>query len=151
MAALIGIANTTGEVPLSAATAKTILQVQSPSNHRLKILGWGVYFDGTSSSAEPIQVRLLEQQNTGTMFPLTINKQDPSLRETIQSTASINATAEPAVGLTIFKRIEVHPQGGYEELRPFSQEYIVSGNGKVGIECTAPATVNVHGYINFEE
>lgn len=149
MSAFIGTA-TTAEIALSAATAKTVLQLVAPSNHRLKVLAWGVYFDGISGSAEPVQVRLIRQTTAGTMSALTPVKVDDSLAESLQATAQHTATAEPTAG-DVLKGIEVHPQSGYEEHCPFGQEYIVGGGDRVGIECTAPATVNVRAWMRFEE
>jgi len=70
MAAVIAVANT-AEIALSGATAKTVLQLVAASNHCVKIKSWGVFFDGTSVTAEPVQVRLLRQTDAGTMSALT--------------------------------------------------------------------------------
>lgn len=149
MSAFIGLAST-AEIALTAATAKTILQLVAPSNHRLKVQGWGVYFDGVDGAGAPVVVKLARQSTAGTMSALTPTKQDDSLAETLQATAQHTATAEPTTGDTL-KQVNVHPQSGYEEACPFGQEYIVGGGDRVGIVCTAPAGVNVIGWIRFEE
>jgi hypothetical protein len=150
MSAIIATLETEGEIALVAATAKTILQLVAPANHRLKIIGWGVFFDGTNPNAEPVQVRLLRQTTAGTATAVTPKKNDNSISETIQSAGQKNATAEPTAG-DVLKALEVHPQGGYEEQLPFGLEYIMGGSGRLGIECNAPAGVNVRGFIRFEE
>jgi hypothetical protein len=148
MAGLICIAQTT-EVALVAATAKTIIQLIAPANQRLRIKRWGVFFDGVSATAEPVQVRLLRQSTAGTMSSLT-----PVLlvagSETVQTVAQHSATAEPAAG-NVLDIAEVHPQSGYEVAVPFDQPIEVPGGGRIGIECTAPAVVNVRAKIVFEE
>ncbi len=149
MADLQGIVNT-AEIALVSATLKTVIQLTTPANHRIKILGWGVYFDGTTSAAEPVVVSLVRQTSTGTMTPVTPVKRDPSVSETILTTAAINASVEPTT-TDIIESKEVHPQSGYEKIYPFSQEIIIGGSGRVGIICTAPNTVNVIGYVMFEE
>jgi len=149
MSAFIGLA-TTAEIALSAATAKTVLQLVAATNHRVRLLAWGVYFDGISSTEAPVQVRLLRQTTAGTMSALTPTKNDDSLSETLLTTAQHTATAEPTAG-DVLKGIEVHPQAGYEEACPFGQEFIIGGGDRVGIECTAPATVNVRAWARFEE
>jgi hypothetical protein len=149
MSAFIGIA-TTAEIALTAATAKTIMQLVAASNHRVKLLEWGVYFDGTSTTAEPVQVRLLRQTTAGTMSSLTPTKNDDSLAETLQTTAQHTATAEPTAG-DVLAVLEVHPQMGYEKIFPLGSEVIIGGGDRLGIECTAPAAVNVRGYMKFEE
>ena len=49
------------------------------------------------------------------------------------------------------KTIAVHPQLGYEYVCPQGQEIIVKGGGMLGFQAFAPATVNVRGYVLFEE
>jgi hypothetical protein len=137
-------------VALSAATAKTVIQLVAATNHRVKVLRWGVFFDGVSVSAEPVQVRLLRQTTAGTMSSLTPVKLDDSLAETLQTTSQHTATAEPTAG-DVVDVVEVHPQSGYEIIYPLGQEVIIGGGDRLGIECTAPAGVNVRAKIVFEE
>lgn len=139
----------TAEVALTAATAKTILQLVAPANQRLKIKGWGVFFDGTSATDEPVQVRLLRQTTAGTMTSLTPVKTCAG-SETIQSTAQHTATAEPTAG-DVLDSLEVHPQSGYEKQISPDQKFEVPGGGRIGVECTAPAGVNARAKIFFEE
>lgn len=149
MADFIGVAQQ-DEVALSAATAKTVIQIIAPSNHRVKILGWGVFFDGTSPTEEPVEVELARQSTAGTMSSLTPVKLDDSLAETLQTTAQHTATVEPTTG-DVIDIAEVHPQQGYEIRYPLGQEPIVGGGDRVGIVCTAPSAVNVRAKIIFEE
>lgn len=149
MAAFQGIA-ATAEVALAAATAKTVVQIVAPSNHRVKILGWGVFFDGIAGTAAPVEVTLSRQSTAGTMSSLTPAKRDDSLAETLQVTAQHTATAEPTTGDTV-DSIEVHPQSGFEIVYPLGQEVICGGGDRIGIVCTAPAIVNVRAKIIFEE
>lgn len=149
MARLNAIAQTQ-EVALSAATAKTVIQITAPANHRVAVLGWGIFFDGTSVTAEPVQVRLLRQTTAGTMSALTPVALDGSVGETIQTSAQHTASAEPTAG-NVVDVIECHPQQGYEVIYPLGQEVILQGAGRVGIEVTAPATVNARAKIRFEE
>lgn len=148
MAGVIGVA-TTSEVALTAATAKTVLQVVAASNHPVKILEWGVFFDGVSVTAEPVQIRLLRQSTAGTMSALTpVERSNHGV--TLQTTAQHTATAEPTAGNVLASR-EVHPQSGYQEKFAIGQEIIIGSAGRIGIECTAPAGVNVRAEIVFEE
>lgn len=139
----------TSEVALSAATAKTVVQIVAATNVRVRVLGWGVFFDGVSTTAEPVQVRLLRQTSAGTMSSLTPTKLGTG-SETVQTTAQHTATAEPTAG-DVLDICECHPQSGYEKLYPIGYFPILPGGGRVGIEVTAPATVNVRAKIIFEE
>ena len=148
MSDIYGIAQT-AEVALAAATAKTVVQLVAPANHRVKVLGWGVFFDGTSVTAEPVQVTVSRQTTAGTASALTPVQTRP-VAETIQCTAQHTATVEPTTTDTI-ETIEVHPQSGYEVRYPLGQEIVIGGGGRVGIICTAPAIVNVRAKLIFEE
>jgi hypothetical protein len=145
VADLFGTANT-AEVALAAATTKTVIQIIAPTNHRVKVMGWGVFFDGTSATAEPVQVELLRQTSA-----LTPVKTDAA-SEPLLTTAQHTATAEPTAS-DVLDVVEVHPQASYERVcsTPGSQLFVVGGGGRVGIRCTAPAAVNVRAKIFFEE
>lgn len=139
----------TAEVALTAATAKTVLQVTAPTNQRLKVLRWGVFFDGQIAASEPVKVRLLRQTTAGTMSSLTpVNLGVGS--ETIQSTAQHTATVEPTEG-DILDIVEVHPQSGFESVFPFGSEILIPGGGRIGIECLAADAVNCAAKIVYEE
>jgi len=148
MAGLLCIAQT-AEVALSAATAKTVIQIVALTNQRVKLKRWGVFFDGVSSAAEPVQVRLLRQTDAGTMSSLTPVKQVVG-SETVQTTAQHTATVEPSAG-DVLDCAEVHPQSGIEIMIPFDMPIEIPGGGRLGIECTAPAAVNVRAKMIFEE
>lgn len=149
MAAFNGIAQT-AEVALAAATAKTVLQIVAPANHRLRILRWSVSFDGVSTTGEPVQVELIRQTTAGTMSALTPVPLDDSLAETLLATAQHTATVEPT-STSILDSIEVHPQDRHEAVYVWGQEPIVGGADRVAIRCTAPAIVNVRAKIVWEE
>ena len=148
MAGIYGVVQTS-EIALAAATAKTVIQLVAPANHRVKVLGWGIFFDGVNTAGEPVQVRVLRQTTAGTMSALTPVQVIP-VSETIQSTAQHTATAEPTAG-DVIDMIECHPQQGYEVKFPMGQEIVIAGSGRLGIECTAPAIVNCRAKFFFEE
>lgn len=149
MAAFQGQA-ATAEIALTAATAKTVLQLVAAANHRVKLLSWGIFFDGTSTTGEPVQVRLLRQTTAGTATALTPTKRDDSIADTLLTTAQHTATAEPTAG-DLLEAIECHPQQGYQAFYPMGAEVIIGGGDRVGLEVTAPATVNCRAMFLFEE
>lgn len=150
MAGVNCIASTEGEVALAAATAKTVLRIKAAANHRVKVKGWGVFFDGVSATAEPVQVRIIRSSTDGTYTSVTPKKQDEDVVETVQTAAGKNATVEGTAGDEV-DSCEVHPQQGYEKLYPPGDEIMVIGGGRLGIEITAPAIVNVRAKFIFEE
>jgi len=150
MARLRWTVTTEGEVALVAATAKTILQALAPTNQRLALRSFGVAFDGVSGSAEPVLVELVRQTTAGTMSAASEVLEDDSLPETPQGTGTKNASAEPTTGAVI-KSYNVHPQSGFERAFGPDEEILVKGGGRLGLRCTAPAGVNVTGFLSFEE
>lgn len=143
---------TSGSVALVAATAKTVLQVGAPANQRVKVLGIKLTADGVTSSAVPISVRILRQTTAGTMTSVTPVPVEKDLSGiTIQSTGAKNASAEPTASDVLDTFFVPAFMGAYEVFYPFGQELIVQNGKYLGIECTAPANVNVQGMLTFEE
>lgn len=143
---------TNGDVALSAATAKTIMSVINASNGLIRLTELSVSFDGTSATAEPITVELCSstQAGAGTSTSHTIVQCRGSTR-TVQATAARNYTAEPTT-LTVLKRWLVHPQGGLYVQFPLGREpEQVTTADALCVRCTAPATVNAQGFLEFEE
>lgn len=141
---------TEGEVALSAATAKTVLQAAAAANQRVALRSFGVSFDGVSGSAEPVVVELLRQTTAGTMSACTEVVEDDSLPETVQTVGQRTASAEPTAGAVI-RSYEVHPQSGIERVFGPDEEIIIKGGGRLGLRCTAPAAVNVSAFMSLEE
>lgn len=144
---------TNGDIALSAATAKTILNWISGSNALSRVVELSVSFDGTSATAEPVTVELCSstQATAGTSTSHTIAQSGGPTR-TAQGTAQRNYTAEPTV-LTVLKRWLVRPDGGILLVQfPLGREpeQITTADG-LCLRCTAPATVNVQGYMEVEE
>lgn len=150
MAGLRCTAENTAAVALAAATAKTVLQLNCPANQRIKIQRVGIFFDGASTTAVPVLCRLVIATTAGTNTALTLNKLVSSDSETIQTTAGENATVEPTK-TTLLDQWLIHPQMGVDLTYAFGQEKIVVGGGRVALEITAPAIVNVRAKIDFEE
>jgi hypothetical protein len=149
MAALQGQASL-GMTPLVASTAKSVIRLKAPTNQRVKVLGYGFYFDGTSNSAQPVQIQIGRISADGTFTAETPLPNEPELTETFQTVVGINASAEPTYS-GYLKTWTVHPQLGYEYLAPLGQEIIINGGGLLGFVVNAPAAVDVRGYVMFEE
>lgn len=143
---------TNGDIALSAATAKTILNAIN-AGRILKCVELSVSFDGVASTAEPVTVELCAstQAGAGTSTSHTPLQVSGATR-TVSATAARNYTAEPTV-LTALKRWLVHPQGGNLTIQfPLGREPMRDSSGHgLAIRCTAPATVNVQGYLEFAE
>jgi len=150
MAALFFYAENTAAVALVAATEKTSIQVNAPTNQRVRVQAVGSFFDGASTTAVPVRVKLITVSTAGTSTALTLNKKITTDSETIQTTAGENFTAEGTNGI-IQDEWNIHPQMGIDKTYAFGQERIVVGAGRLALKHTAPAIVNVISKLDCEE
>jgi len=148
MAGMTGVAQT-AEIALAAATAKTLIQLVAASNRMVKVTGWAVFFDGTSATAEPVQIEVMRQTSAGTMSSLTPVKTG-AYSDTLQTSAQHSASSEPSAS-DVVAIAECHPQAGYEKVLPPDQYIWMAGGTRLGIKVTAPAIVNARAVIYFEE
>lgn len=149
MAGVIGRTNS-GEVSLTGAAAKTVLQLVAPANQRLIVKRISIMGKGTGTNDVPVRFRILRQTSAGTMSAGTVVKNNDSDDETLQATSQINASAEPSAGDVVLFG-EVHPQSGYVEVFAYGQELVVKGGGRLGIELLAAAAQTFMASFTWEE
>lgn len=145
-------ATTEGEEALAAATAETLIALLGATTCKAKIIEWGVSFDGTSTTAAPIVVRLVRATVDGTGSAATEKPWDPDA-PTAACQAKHSYSAEPTKESQALGEWEVHPQGGLVIQYPLGRE-IVLDNATTSILCievTAPAVVNALAYVVWEE
>jgi hypothetical protein len=150
MAGLRFVAPNSANVALAAATAKTVLQINAPTNQRVKVTRIGIFFDGASTTAVPVLIRLMVATTAGTATALTLNKIVSSDSETIQTTATENASAEPTK-TTLLDEWLIHPQQGGDFTLAMGQEFWCLGGQRLALEVTAPAVVNTRCKLFCEE
>ena len=139
-----------GEVSLTAATVKTVLEWAAATNHRIKVLGIQVFGKGVSTTDTPILVSLVRKSAAGTGTAVTEVKNDTDDAGTIQTVAISNDTAEGTVTDTL-QNWEVHPQTGLAIFFPLGQEPIVPSAGIMAIRCTAAQAQTVSCNVTIEE
>jgi len=134
----------------TGTSAKTILQIVAPADHRVALEEIGISFAGISATNPPVLVEIVRQSDAGTTSAATPVKKDDSLSETLLTTARHTATVEPTTG-DVLKRFTVHPQTGVIwQARP-GDEIIIGGGDRIGIRCTTTTTQNATVYVDFEE
>lgn len=147
-------ATTEGEEALTAATAETVIALIGATAVKAKIIEWGVAFDSTSATAEPVQVRIIRTTaDDGTATAATeVQWSDPD-NPTANCAAKHSYTAEPTKAAQPLFHTEVHPQGSIIIQYPLGREIGLDNSTSAGvaIECTAPAGVNAVAYIVWEE
>lgn len=148
MARRYGTATTEGEISLTAATAKTVLQLVAPSAQDIALIEGSISFDGISATDAAVQVDLLIQTTAGTSSagtPVKNNRQHGA----IQTASRITITAEPTAS-DVLRRWDVHPQSGRDFPLNLSNIVVAAGE-RIGLRCTAPANVNCLAWISWEE
>lgn len=136
---------TSAEVALSAGVAKTVLQYTAPNANVLSaVQELLVTFDGTSNTAEPVNIQLLRKTAAATVTAETRKKtKDTSTAlPTESANTGRNASAEGTDG-DVLKVFHIHPQAGvvYPLALP-DGEVEVPGSGILAVKITAPAAVN---------
>lgn len=125
----------------TGTSAKTLVQLIAAANHAVLLDDIEVAFNGVSATAEPIRIRVLRQTTAGTATSLTLVKDPDDAAETLQTTASHTATAEPTAGDVLLETY-CHPQTGWSWSVPRERAIKIGGGDRVGIEVLAAASVS---------
>jgi hypothetical protein len=113
-------------------------------------LGWGVYFDGVSPIAEPVNIQILRQTTDPTGTAATPKLWDNSIGDALQTTGEYNISVEPTDSDVVDLAI-IHPQSFYEVIYTIGKELVVGAGDRLGIKITSPAAVNCWAKFIFEE
>ncbi len=142
---------TTAEVDAGTSTGKTILHLGAPANQRVAIRGFGVAFDGVSSTAGACVVQLVIQSSSGTFNAGTLVKDVRGTTEAIQSTGSFSSTAQPT-NSDILRSYNIHPMTGYERAFAVEEEIELSGGTRIGLFLIPTSSgPNCHAFLLAEE
>lgn len=141
----------------TGAALKTLLQVATPSTTSIKVLGWGVSFDGVSATAAPGRVQLVDVDVAATVTSLTPEEWGdsdgpPSLCVGGAAATGYNATAEGTItGSRLLDGQNVHPQTGYAVWFPADARPIVKPSRFLRVRATFAADVNAVPWIAWQE
>jgi len=145
-------------VALVGGTVKTVVQVATPATTDIRILGWGVSFDGASGTAVPVICQLADGDVAATVTAFT-----PELWGNTQQPASLCVGGTAATGfnasvegtMTTIRQVDaehVHPQAGYGVwYQEGDKQSRVTVSRLLRIRCLAPAAVNVIPWIVWQE
>jgi hypothetical protein len=136
---------------LAAATAETLIQLVAPATVRARIIEFGVMFDGVTSTAEPVDIRLVRQTTAGTASAGTLVPLDAGAPTSLL-TSQITFTAEPT-NTNVLGAWMIHPQGGMLVIKwdLWAEAPVMNVSTRLGLEATAAATVNTTAYIKWVE
>lgn len=126
---------------LAAAATETLLQVVAATNHAVKVLAWGVSFQGGEPADDMIRCELLRQTTAGTSSSLTLVKWDDSAGDTLDASALQDFSGEPTAG-DILAVEHAHSQAGFAIWYPDGKEPVIGAGDRMGIRVITPTGVN---------
>lgn len=151
---------TAAPTKITTGTAiKTLLQIATPSTAGLRVVEWGIEFDG-STAATPIICELIDVNVAATVTAFAAadlvkqgNPNDQASLMTVGTSASgYTATAEGTItGGRLLDHALVAPTNQFRTQFPLGREPIVPVSRFLRIRVTAPAAVNALCYIVWEE
>lgn len=156
---------TAAQVVVTTGTViKTLLQVQSSATMGLKIVEWGISFDGAAAAAG-IKVELLETDVAATVTAhvtagivrldsAAVQGGDPVTNRILVGTAATGYTASAEGTTTVSRMFDVQlvqPTSQYIKQFPLGREpYIKPGTFFTRIRVHAAAAVNAYCYLIVE-
>ena len=149
---------TAAQVVVATGTSiKTLLQIATPSTIDIKVIEWGISFDG-SAAATPIKVELLQTDvaaTSGTSLTPTLygNPNAPaSLCVGGTGATNFSPTVEGTITATrVFDAQLIAPTNQYVKQFPLGREPWIPVSKFLRVRVTAGASVNCYTYIVWEE
>ena len=153
-----GVSPTTAaQVAVTTGTAiKSLLQIATPSTTDIRVIEWGISFDG-SAAATPIKVELLQTDVAATVTSVTPTIWgDPNKPASLcvgGSTATGHtATAEGTItAVRMFDVQFIAPTNQYIKQYPLGREPEIPISKFLRVRVTAGAAVNAYCYVIWEE
>lgn len=153
----VSSALTAAMAPVTTGTAlKTLLQVATPSTRTIRVIEWGISFDG-SSAATPGKVELIETDVAATVTSVTPTKfNDPNAPASLcvggASATGHTATAEGTITATRLLDYQlIAPTSQYIKQFPLGRECEVAVSKFLRIRVTFGTAVNAVCYCVWEE
>lgn len=142
------------EITLSASSGPiTLVQAIAAANQRVLVHGCDISMNGVTSSDPPVLYEILTQTTAGTTTgSVTPGKVFPSDPETVQTTATHTASAEPTTGTVICGEYISPLTGGFIPLP--KGKIPLAGGGRLGVRYTSAGltgTVKVTVTLHCEE
>lgn len=155
---------TAAQVPVTTGTSiKTLLQIQPSATLVMKILEWGVSFDG-SAAATPGKVELLETDVGATVTAFAaadLNKfdaaalmcgnQTTNLIQVGTTNSGYTATSEGSIAaVRMFDAQLIAPTNQYVKQFPLGREPLIQVSKFARIRVTFAAAINAYAYMLVE-
>jgi hypothetical protein len=146
--------------PITTGTAvKTLLQIATPSTEQLRVVEWGISFDG-SAAATPGKVELIETDVAATVTAhvaagiMKYNAPNDVASLVTLGTAATGYTASAEGSITATRVLDyqqIAPTGQYLKQFPLGREPEVAASKFLRVRVTFAAAVNAICYVIWEE
>ncbi|KAB8186855.1 hypothetical protein FH608_046030 [Nonomuraea phyllanthi] len=154
------MATTAAPSPVTTGTAaKTLLQIATPSTRSIKVVEWGISFDG-STAAEPIRCELIQTDVAATVTAHVAAGVQPyddpgapaSLMTLGTSATGYTSSSEGTITATRTGDLQlISPTTLYVKQWPLGREFRVPVSKFLRVRVTAAAAVNAYTYVVWEE
>lgn len=143
----------------TGTTIKTLLQVATPATQMIRVIEWGISFNG-SAAATPILVELIDTNVAATVTAhvaagvLSLNAPNDAASLVTLGTAATGYTATAEGTITATRVLDaqlVAPTNQYVIQYPLGREPEVAISRFLRVRVTAGAAVNALTYIAWEE
>ena len=146
--------------PVTTGTAiKTMLQIATPSTRSIRVVEWGISFDG-SSAATPIRCELVQTDVNATVTahvaagvqPYEDAEAPASLMTLGTAATGYTGSAEGSITATRHGDLQfIPPTGQYVKQWPLGREFAVPISKFLRVRVTAAAAVNCYTYVIWAE
>ena len=140
-------------IALTAATAKSILEIATPATTGIVVVQYWVEFDGVTAANTPVKVevgRFSAAVTTATaVTPIKINYGNNSLAS--QCTCKHSTSTEGAGTAVDVENHRIPPTSGFFPQESLGMEWAMGASAFWRIRCTAAQTVNVTFGIRWTE
>lgn len=141
----------TAEVEADIAATKTVIQIEAPSNQRVKLLAVEIQPKGSTGATAPLLFDLAVQDGAGTSADGNAlrKKREPEAVESIQSQLFISFSAEPS-GNVPKDSFSLHQQSSRTWVPP-DGPVIIAGGDRLGLRYLATTQVACKYRLYLEE
>ncbi len=134
-----------GPVTMSGGSVTACCEISSITNHRVRILGFDLGNKGGTGT--DTQIVISGGPSTGSSGGSTITpvKLEPSLSETILTTAKGGLSTQPTLSAIQYQTV-IHPQGTLPKSYGFGQEIVMAGATTWALLVNPGSSSNVSAY-----
>jgi hypothetical protein len=144
-------------VPLTAATARTAIEIKTPATTGMVPLMWWVEFDGTTATNTPVKVEVgrfsaaVTTMGTAAVVPARVNDGNRALASQCTCGTGVGTQTEGAGTATDVEIHRVPPTSGLLFQESLGMEWVMGASGFWRIRLTAAQAVNATVGVRWTE